>query len=200
MHFKFVLNELLGLSLSLSPQSDFSSLWIVVGFLPTPSSQSVVGNIEHRVECSNTELYTWTITSLLRDKRPYVHSLYHYANSTLIPIWSTIPWNSISNIDGQNMYIQIYLCLFFFLLFFFDPGLLPTQIQLASSHPRTQDPRSEPRGGVGVCVLSEFYFLILRQEKEAYFAPLLKRPMERFQLWISSPSPFHLSNGPFLAV
>ena len=85
-----MLNEMLGLSLSLSPQSDFSRFWIVVGFLPTPSSQSVAGSIEHRVECNNTELYMWIITYQHCDTCLYVHSLYRHANSYLTPIWAAV--------------------------------------------------------------------------------------------------------------
>lgn len=47
---KFILNDMLGFCFSLFPQSDFSTLWIAVGFLPSPSSQSEAGNIEHRPE------------------------------------------------------------------------------------------------------------------------------------------------------
>lgn len=73
--------------------------------------QSVAGNMQHRFECNGTELYTRTITSLLCNRRRYVHSIYHYTKSYLTPIFllCTIPWRSISNIGGQGIHIPIYI-------------------------------------------------------------------------------------------
>lgn len=97
---------------------------------------------------------------------------------------------------------------FAFLLVYFWPQVFTCPNPALCSHSCTQDTCSGPRGGVcGVCVfvcvcvcVFRGLFWIPRQDKEGCFASLLQRLPARFRLWISSPSPFHLSNGPFLAV
>lgn len=93
-----------------------------------------------------------------------------------------------------------------FLSVYFWPQIFTWPNAALCSHSCTQDTCSDPRGGVWMCVCVcvcacfEGCFWIPRQDKEGCFAPLLQRLAARFRLWISSPSLFHLSNGPFLAV
>lgn len=95
-------------------------------------------------------------------------------------------------------------CLAFFSVYF-RPQIFTCPNAALCSQPCTQDTCSDPRGGVcvsvcvSVCVFRGLCW-IPRQDKEGCSAPLLQRLPARFRLWIFSPSPFHLSNGPFLAV
>lgn len=97
-------------------------------------------------------------------------------------------------------------CFAFFSLFFFSAHIgtaWPAQIRLSCSHPCTQDTHSEPGGSVCMCVVRGFFFLIFlsfEAGKGGGFCTTSQKILARFRLWISSPSPFHLSNGAFLAV
>lgn len=95
-------------------------------------------------------------------------------------------------------------CFAFFSFIFFSPYIgtaWPAPTRLSCSHPRTQDTRSEPGGSVCMCVVRVFFiFLSSEAGKGGVFCTTSQKILPRFWLWISSPSPFHLSNGAFLAV
>lgn len=92
--------------------------------------------------------------------------------------------------------------------FIFGPRSLPAQIQLCVPTDARRTRALIPEEAcvclcVSVCARARALrglFWIPRQDKEGCSAPLLQRLPARFRLWISSPSPFHLSHGPFLAV
>lgn len=97
-------------------------------------------------------------------------------------------------------------CFAFFSFFFSLPTLvllgLPKSESAVPIHAhRTRTLNLEE---VCVCVWLEVFFFLIFLSSEAgkggVFCTTSQKILARFRLWISSPSPFHLSNGAFLAV